>query len=122
MRRFSISLLVLVSMFLGSLSAQAKAFRIVGHIASEHSVQKKETHSHHHHGGHSHHKHHSKNKSQKKHSHSAELSLSGNSLTAPTITVINILVSFGFKTSANFSYKEIITSSSLDSIFRPPIA
>lgn len=124
MRKFTLSLLVLASIFLGNLSAQAKAFRIFDHIASEHSVQKKDIHEHHHHhGGHSHHhKHASKKKTQKEHSHSAELSLSGNSLSFPSATAVNIVADLGFRTQTTFFYKEIVTSSFLDSIFRPPIA
>jgi Ni/Co efflux regulator RcnB len=120
MRKILVSLLVLVSMFVGNFSAQAKTFRVVNHIVSEH-FQNKQEHHHHHENG-THHKHESKKKNQKEHCHDAELSISSNVSLLSVIDLNEIIKVQITDSQSIFSYNEIIPSHFLDSLFRPPIA
>lgn len=120
------TLFIGLCLFLGNLSAQTKSYKILGHVAAEHSSVKHHKHTHHHHGKHAHH-HHS-HKSTKKtptndHHHDAELA----SLTAP----LGIITQRPVSTFQNpqIDVKEIflvVNESGLlsfsPSIFRPPIA
>ena len=120
MSRLAASIILCLCVFLGNISAQAKAYQIVEHLTSSHKVDFHE----HHHYGHGHHHHHEKKqKNSKNHDHSMELSSATPSLFFPSPISSKQIINSTFSETENyFSYTEIIISSFLDSIFRPPIA
>lgn len=118
------SIIIGLCVFLGTISAQQKAFALVDHIGSDHAVSAK---SHHHHHSHSddhdhHHEHKDKSQKSKDHNHTAELSTVVPSLYFHTVITKNTFKPSISRLENSFFYTEVTVTNFLDSIFRPPIA
>lgn len=124
MERILASILLGLCIFLGNISSQAKSYKIVDHIFSEHSIYKK-THSHHH-GHHKHHLHKQSNKKTSKaqdHQHTAELSILTIYLALPSYTgLISKTPSSISPLSGFYSLEDLNQLSFSPPVFRPPIA
>ncbi len=118
------SIFIGLCIFLGNISSQAKSYKIVEHISSEHSIEKN-AHSHHHHGQHKHH--HRKNSEKKTskshdHQHAAELSLVTIYLALPSYTGFVSKAPICITTlSVFYSLEDLNKLSFSPPVFRPPI-
>jgi len=125
MERILASIFIGLCIFLGNISSQAKSYKIVEHISSEHSIEKK-AHSQHHHHGHHKHQHHknSEKKTSKSHDHqhSAELSLVTIYLALPSYTGFISEAPISISTLTGFySLEDLNKLSFSPPVFRPPI-
>ena len=129
MKRFSVSLLIGLCIFLSHGSSRIKSNKILVHLSSEHSTSKLlKTH---HHGHKPHQSHESKQdqdqdqgKSDRhEHQHVSELSSLAIHLVlpeiSPTVTPLSLPIA---RTEAFYSADELPSLSFTSSIFRPPIA
>lgn len=122
MEKILASILIGLCIFLGNISSQAKSYKIVEHISSEHSIAKK-AHSHHHHHGHHKHHHDQKNSKAHDHNHAVELSLATVYLALPSYTGFISLAPLSSKTLTRFYSLEVLNQLSFSPpVFRPPIA
>lgn len=128
MERILASILIGLCIFLGNISSQAKSYKIVEHISSDHSINKK-AHSHHHHHGHHKHHHHKQKHSSKKtsksheHQHTAELSLVTNQLALHASSGLKVSVLISLPTATGFYSPDVLNQLCFSPpVFRPPIA
>jgi len=128
MKRIFVSILIGFCIFLSNVSSQAKSYKIVNHLTSDHSVSKNLDTGHHHHHGHNHH-HTKKSKEEPsksdrhKHRHSSELSSLAIHLVLPDISFAVTPLSLPIiETEAFYSLNVLSSLSFTSNIFRPPIA
>lgn len=121
MRSLFTSILIGLSIFLGNISGQAKSFKIVEHVSSEHSVHtKSHSHTHHHHD---HPKAGKKNSGPHDHQHTVELSFVTISLALPSYEGLISDSQTGNQTTNGYYSIEILNQLSFSPpVFRPPIA
>jgi ABC-type Zn2+ transport system substrate-binding protein/surface adhesin len=118
MNRIVASIIIGLCIFLGNISGQAKTYKIVAHVSSEHSHPQK---AHHHHDHHEH-KHDKKESDSHDHDHSAELSLLTIHLALQDIFSFTYPAPVTITAMNGFYTSEVLNQLSFSPpVFRPPI-
>ena len=123
MMKILASLFIGLCIFLGTLSGQAKSYKIIAHISAEHSSQKLH-HHHEHQTKHHDHGHHTRKNSSKSHEreHTTQLSFSSFHPGLPSYTGFIHQLPLGVFTNSGFYTLNILNQLSFSPpVFRPPI-
>jgi len=118
MKRFLTSLLIVLYLFLGNISNQAKSFNILEHISSEHSADKNASDHHH---DHEHTK--DENDSSGEHSHTFELSSLNTAWNFERTEFESLKINFPTRELHAIATESHLTQKNFPLfIFRPPIS